>query len=138
MASVEDGTLIMMDQTNIEQRSNRARANPLVKLLSLNLRNDLVGYVFVLPWIIGLLVFRFYPIIASFYYSFTEYSVLQPARWTGLQNYQEMFTHDPLIWQSVYNTLYYTLISVPFGLLLALLLALLMNQAIRGIGFYRT
>jgi multiple sugar transport system permease protein len=49
-----------------------------------------------------------------------------------------MATQDPLIWQSIYNTLYYTLISVPLGLLLALLLALLMNQAIRGIGFYRT
>jgi len=129
---------MMMDQTDIKQTSNRVLSNPLIKISSLTLRNDMIGYAFVLPWIIGLLVFRFYPIVASFYYSFTEYSVLQPARWRGLQNYQEMFTQDPLIWQSVYNTLYYTLISVPLGLLLALLLALLMNQAIRGIGFYRT
>jgi multiple sugar transport system permease protein len=128
----------MMEQSKVKQASNQGLANSRLKSLRLTVRNDLAGYAFVLPWLIGLLAFRLYPIIASFYYSFTEYSVLQSPRWVGLRNYQEMFTHDPLIWQSAYNTLFYTLISVPLGLLLALLLALLMNQPIRGIGFYRT
>ena len=103
-----------------------------------SLRRNVTGYAFVLPWIIGLLVFRAYPIFASFYFSFTKYSVLKPPRWVGLQNYMVLFTKEPLLSKAASNTAYYALMSVPLGLLLALGVAMLMNQELRGIGFYRT
>jgi len=101
-------------------------------------RKSLVGYAFVLPWVIGLLVFQAYPIVASLYYSFTRYNILQPAAWIGLQNFVTMFTKEPLVARATGNTLYFVSISVPLGLMLSLGLAMLMNQKVGGIGVYRT
>lgn len=106
--------------------------------LSRAMRENLMAYLFVAPWIFALLVFTAYPILASFYFSFTKYTVLNPPHWIGLENFQTMFTKDPLFWKSVWNTTYYTLFSVPLGLMVALLLALLLNTSSRGIGLYRT
>jgi multiple sugar transport system permease protein len=93
---------------------------------------------FVLPWVIGVIVFRAYPIIASFYFSFTKYNILKTPVWIGLDNYVTLFTVEPLLRTTVINTVYYAFISVPLGLALALVLAMLMNQKLSGIGFYRT
>lgn len=106
--------------------------------ISKQLRNDLRAYLFVAPWIISLLVFTAYPMLASFYFSFTKYTVLNPPQWVGTANFTRMFTGDNLYWVAVWNTVYYTLISVPLSLAVALGLALLLNQRARGIGFYRT
>ena len=100
-----------------------------------NLRN---GLLFVAPWIIGFLCFQLYPILASLYYSFTTYSILDPGQWVGLANYRVMFTQDPLFWTGVGNTLYYAFISVPLGLLVSFTLALLLNVRVREMAFYRT
>lgn len=102
------------------------------------MRENLRGYLFVLPWILSLLAFTAYPMLASFYFSMTNYTILNPPKWIGLDNFRVMFTKDPLYWKSVYNSTYYTLLSVPLGLIMALLLALLLNQKVRGIGIYRT
>jgi multiple sugar transport system permease protein len=101
-------------------------------------RENINGYLFVAPWIIALLVFTAYPMIASFYFSMTEYNIISPPKWIGLQNFNTMFNTDPLFWKSVGNTTYYVLLSVPLGLAVGLVLALLLNQKIKGIGFYRT
>jgi len=106
--------------------------------ISKQLRNDLRAYLFVAPWIISLLVFTAYPMLASFYFSFTRYTVLNPPQWVGTANFTRMFTGDNLYWVAVWNTVYYTLISVPLSLGVALGMALLLNQRARGIGFYRT
>jgi multiple sugar transport system permease protein len=106
--------------------------------LSKQLRNDLRAYLFVAPWIVSLLVFTAYPMLASFYLSMTRYNIIQAPQWVGLENFQRMFTGDSLYWIAVRNTAYYALVSVPLSLLVALLLALLLNQNIRGIGLYRT
>ena len=102
------------------------------------LRRNVVGYAFVLPWIIGLLVFQAYPIVGSVYFSFTKYSVLKPPQWVGTRNYTVMFTKQPLLWKATSNTLYVSLIGIPLGLALSLAMAMLMNQKVKGIGFYRT
>src|SRR5215813_12640996 len=107
-------------------------------LLSRQLRRDLHAYLFLMPWLIGLLVFTAYPMIASFYFSLTKYSILNPPRWVGFENYAKMFTDDQLFWTSVGNTVFYTLLSVPLGLAVALGLALLLNQRAFGVGIYRT
>lgn len=106
--------------------------------LSKQMRADLRGYLFVSPWLASLLIFTAYPMLASFYFSFTKYTVLNPPRWIGLDNFVNMFTRDPLYWLSVGNTFYYTLFAVPLGLVVSLGLAILLNQKAHGIGIYRT
>ena len=96
-------------------------------LLSRQLRRDLRAYLFLLPWLIGLLAFTAYPTLASFYFSLTKYNILNSPRWVGTENFVKLFTKDPLFWTTVWNTTYYTLVSVPLGLAMALGLALLLN-----------
>ncbi len=101
-------------------------------------REAWAGFLFVLPWILSLLVFTAYPILASFYLSFTDYTILEAPRWIGLTNYETMTSTDPSFWLSVYNSAYYALISVPVGLAASLGLALILNMRATGIGIYRT
>lgn len=99
--------------------------------------DNLVGYLFFAPWLIGLVLFNILPIFSAVYYSFTEYSVLQPPRWVGLKNYYDMFYVDELFGKAVYNTLYYALFSVPLGLIFAIVLAMLLNYRVWGLTFFR-
>ncbi len=101
-------------------------------------REAIAGFLFVLPWIIGLLVFNVYPVLTSFYLSFTDYSVLQAPNWVGIENYQELFLNDPSVWIAVRNSAIYALLSVPIGLVVSFGLALLLNMRAAGIGIYRT
>jgi multiple sugar transport system permease protein len=114
------------------------RAIPRSRMGALRRREAIAGLLFVLPWIISLLVFTAYPVLAAIYFSFTEYNILEPPRWVGLANYQKIFTNDPAFWLSVGNTAYYSFISVPLRLALGLALALILNIQTRGIGIYRT
>ena len=97
-------------------------------------REARAGLLFVLPWVVSLLLFTLYPVLATFYLSLTDYNLVQPPRWVGLQNYHTMFTHDPAFWTSVSNTAYYALLAVPLGLAGALGLALLLHTPAKGIG----
>lgn len=106
--------------------------------LSKQLRNDLRAYLFLSPWLFSLLVFTAYPTLASFYFSLTKYTVLNPPVFIGVENFVTMFTRDSLYWTAVWNTVYYTVIAVPLNLAVALGLAMLLNQRALGIGFYRT
>jgi len=101
-------------------------------------REATAGLLFVLPWLISLLVFTVYPVVASIYYSFTQYAITQAPVWIGLDNYTKMFTTDPAIRVAVFNTLYYTLLSVPIGLISSLLIAIVLNLNVKRIGIYRT
>ncbi len=101
-------------------------------------REARAGVLFVVPWLLSLLIFTSYPVLAAFYLSFTDYNIVQPPRWVGLQNYHTMFMADPAFWKSVGNSAYYALISVPLGLIISLGLALIMNMGVKGIGVYRT
>ena len=100
-------------------------------------REAIGGYLFILPWVIGFFVFTFGPIVASFYYSLTEYQVVKPPVWVGLDNYQRLL-EDDLFWKSLRVTSLFVVVSVPVGLVLSFLVALLMNQRVKGIGFWRT
>jgi multiple sugar transport system permease protein len=101
-------------------------------------RDTLWGYGFITPWLIGLLLFTAGPILAVFYWSFTDYPILSSPTWVGLKNYEKIFTDDPLFWKSIQNTAYYVGLRVPLHLLFAFGLALLINRSIRGISFLRT
>jgi len=101
-------------------------------------RTARAGLLFVLPWLLSLLLFTTYPVLTTLYLSFTDYNIVQPPRWIGLQNYRTMFTADPAFWTSVGNSAYYALLAVPLGLAGALGLALLLNTRAPGMGVYRT
>ncbi|MHB0875837.1 MAG: carbohydrate ABC transporter permease [Anaerolineae bacterium] len=113
-------------------------AQPVRKGLTAAKRDAIDGYLFILPWIIGFLIFTIGPMIASLYFSFTDYSLLEDSRWVGAANYQKLFAADPLFTKSLGVTLRYAIASVPLGLTLSLLLALLLNQKVPGIRYYRT
>jgi multiple sugar transport system permease protein len=99
-----------------------------------HLRN---GLLFVSPWIIGLLVFQLYPIAASMYFSLCDYSVLQDARFVGLQNYRDLF-HDEVFWIALRNTAYYAALALPLGLIVSFATAVLLNTGVKGMTVYRT
>lgn len=101
------------------------------------LQRLLTGLAFTLPWIIGLCTFTLYPVVASLYYSFCDYSVLQPAIWIGGDNYHRL-VQDGTFWVSLKNTLIYAGFSLPLGMIVALSLALLLNCRVRGTAIFRT
>lgn len=105
--------------------------------LSARRRESIAGYGFITPWIIGLVALTTGPMIASLYFSFTEYSVLSPPKWIGIENYQRMW-HDDLFWTSLYNTGYYVAFSVAGVLIIGLAVALLISGDVPGIRFFRT
>ncbi|MCD0446821.1 sugar ABC transporter permease [Glycomyces sp. A-F 0318] len=95
------------------------------------------AYLFLLPWLIGLLGLTVGPMVASLYLSFTDYNLLQPPEWTGLGNFTAMF-QDERFWNSFRVTVVYVLAGVPLQLALALALALLLDKGMRGLPFYRS
>ncbi|BFH68636.1 sugar ABC transporter permease [Paenibacillus dendritiformis] len=105
--------------------------------LSESKRDNIHFYLFISPWLIGFVVFALYPILASLYYSFTDYDIISSPHFIGLDNYKELF-EDELFYKSIVVTLKYTLISVPLGLFLSLIFAMLINMKIPARGFFRT
>ena len=95
-------------------------------------------YICISPWLFGFLVFTFGPIVASIVLSFTNWDLFQPAKFIGLDNYRELLAEDEIFWKSVYNTFYYTFLSVPLSMALSLYIAYLLNKNLRGITFFRT
>lgn len=98
----------------------------------------MTGYLFILPWLIGFIVFFVGPIIASFFLSFTSWNIVGAPEWVGLENYQSIFTSDPRFIQAIKVTLTYSVIYLPLEVICGLALAMLMNQKLRGIGIFRT
>ncbi|MCX6058718.1 MAG: sugar ABC transporter permease [Chloroflexi bacterium] len=94
------------------------------------------GMLFLSPWLIGFLAFTLYPMVVSFYYSFTIYHSRRAPDWVGLQNYKVLFTDDKF-WIALSNTMYMVAIAVPLGLFASFLCAVLLNLKVRGQAFYR-
>lgn len=95
------------------------------------------GYLFILPFIIGFLAFTVFPMLASLVLSFTEYDMLSAPEFIGIENYKQLFLKDPLIYKTLYNTLFFTLASVPLKLMFALMVAMLLVKANRITSVYR-
>ncbi|MET3574249.1 carbohydrate ABC transporter permease [Bhargavaea ullalensis] len=101
-------------------------------------REGLQGYLFILPWIIGFLVFTAGPLLFSFAASFTNYNITSQMDFIGLKNYEKLFADDQLFWTSLYNTLYFVVFSVPITTVGAIVLSALLNRDIPGMRFFRT
>ena len=104
----------------------------------LQMREAIEGYLFALPWILGLIIFFGGPVLASMFLSFTEYDIVGQPRFTGVDNYARAFFNDKLFWPSMGRTFLYSAIVVPTALAGSLLLALLLNQKLIGTNVFRT
>ncbi len=119
-------------------------------------RRNAAAYVFLAPWLLGFLVLTLYPMVYSLWLGFTNYDFTKPdaTQWIGFGNYVRMFgplfgqssfissagkvmRADPYYMKSLSVTFTYVFVSVPLKLAFALAVAMLMNQKLRGLGFYR-
>ena len=95
------------------------------------------AYLFLLPSLLGFLLFIVGPVIASLGLSFVRWNLLNPPEFVGVNNYVEIFTRDPVFVQSFWNTMFYTVAIVPLQLAAGLTVALALNQGLRGVKIYR-
>lgn len=95
------------------------------------------AYIFLAPWIVGLVVFTVGPMLASLYLSFTDYNLLKAPVWSGFDNIERMLG-DARLWNSLGVTFTYVIVSVPLQLAFALVVALILDRGMRGLGFYRS
>jgi multiple sugar transport system permease protein len=101
-------------------------------------RRALYGYLCLLPWLLGFWLFTFYPVVASAYYSLTDFPILKGPSWVGLDNYATMLFVDDLFWKALRVTAVYSLAAVPGGVVVGYTIALLLNQSVRGLSAWRT
>jgi multiple sugar transport system permease protein len=99
-------------------------------------KEAMFGYIAILPWLIGFLVFTAGPMVFSAYLTFTSWELITPPEWIGLANY-EFLLKDKMFLDTLRNTTMYTVISVPLQLIIALGVALLLNLNVRGTNWYR-
>lgn len=92
---------------------------------------------FALPFVLGILFFKLFPFIASFALSLTQYDLIDPPQYVGLENYRELVNNDPLFQQSLGVTLWFVALAVPLRVGFALLVAHVLNFKLRGINFFR-
>jgi oligogalacturonide transport system permease protein len=97
-----------------------------------------LGFLFVLPFVLGVLLFKLFPFVTSFALSFTQYDIIDPPQWIGLQNYRELFGDDPLFRKSLGVTLWFAALAVPLRVGFALFVAHVLNYKLRGINFFRS
>jgi multiple sugar transport system permease protein len=100
-------------------------------------RDNKAGYLFLVPWLIGLVVITIGPMLASLYLSFTNYSLIQAPKWIGLGNYVRMLGDDRLH-HSIKVTFIYVLVGVPVQLIVALAIAMVLDKGMRGLPIYRS
>jgi multiple sugar transport system permease protein len=117
-----------------ELRSLKKTGRPLTKSET---KDNKAAYVFLLPWIIGLLGITLGPMIVSLVLSFTNYNLIQSPQWIGIDNFTRMFS-DPRLLNSLRVTFEYVFISVPLQLILALLVAIVLDKGMRALPFYRS
>jgi multiple sugar transport system permease protein len=102
----------------------------------LRFRDNLAGFLFISPWLLGFLAFLIIPIVSSLYYSFSDYHILDEPIFSGIDNFREMM-HDRYFWKSLQVTFSYAFTSVPLRLIFAFFVALLFNRRGRGVYVYQ-
>ncbi|MDQ3411453.1 MAG: sugar ABC transporter permease [Chloroflexota bacterium] len=105
--------------------------------LNLRSREAIAAYLFLLPNIIGFLIFTVLAVVASAAISLTNWDLLSAAQFVGLENYRYLLFDDPLFRTVMWNTFYFTVVGVPASIVLALGLALALNTGIRGLPWFR-
>lgn len=126
-----------MISTNIQTSEKRERIEKMA-VSQKKRRGNLTPYLFISPWIIGFVAFTLGPLLFSFAISFFDYPIVGTPQFIGFDNYVEMFTNDPIFWESLGVTFKFAAILVPLNILISLLLALLLHQNVGGSSWYRT
>ena len=103
----------------------------------LNYSENFWAYLFLLPTIIGLIVFTLGPIVAALGISLTHWNLVNAPVWAGFSNYTALFS-DQLFWKSMWNTTRYMVMGIPLEMLSSLILAFFLNQRLRGLAIFRT
>lgn len=124
-----DGRSLPMHSATLERMTSGAKQRA---------GRNLVGYLFISPWLIGFAAFTAGPFLRSIYLSFTRYNIVTEPKWVGLANYRMLLTQDELFWKSAFVTIKYAAISVPLAIVFGIMLALLLNANVKGIAFFRT
>lgn len=101
-----------------------------------SIREGITGWLFASPWIIGFLLFTVGPMLYSLYTSFTDYNIIRPPKWAGLENYAEL-VQDPLFYKSLQNTVWMVVVKTPIVMVAAIALAMLLNLNVPGGKFFR-
>ena len=130
----QDCTLIRADLSIPEEAE---RLYP-VSYTHLDVYKRQEGYLYMLPWLLGFLILTAWPMVYSFYLSFTDYSMFTAPEWVGLKNYIKMFTRDRGFSKALFTTFRFVLMAVPLKLVFALFVATRLNKAVRGMNLYRT
>ena len=122
-------------QSAIVSPTEKSRPRRFWKRLSFE--ETFFGWLFIVPAVLGLLLFKLGPVIASLLLSFTKYEIISSPKWIGLDNYARLVTDD--LWlKSIEVTFRYVILFVPTSLIAAYLIALLMSREVKGINLYRT
>jgi multiple sugar transport system permease protein len=100
-------------------------------------RDELAGYGFLLPWLLGFFLLTLGPAVASFCLSLTDYGGFAAANWVGLENYRRIASDDPRFWTAMTVTFTFVVLSVPLKLTFALAVAVALNKGLRGLSFFR-
>lgn len=96
-----------------------------------------IGFIFILPWLFGFLAFKAFPLLMSLYLSFTQYNIISPPIFIGLENFQNI-VRDQIFHQSAKASLLYVIMTVPTRMSFALLIAYILSSKVKGIGFFRS
>ena len=100
--------------------------------------DNFAGYLFIMPWLLGLVLLTVTPLITSMYISFCSYDLLGSPEFVGWKNFEWLFFKDTKFWKTMYITLFYVITAVPLRLVVALLIAMVLNKKGLNTGFYRT
>ncbi|GHU01886.1 sugar ABC transporter permease [Spirochaetia bacterium] len=96
-----------------------------------------VGFLFILPWLVGLIAFTLFPLLSAVYISMTDWSIIGRADFLGLENFFNIF-RDENFYRSLWITVRYAVFAVPLKIVIALMVAIALNNSYRGIGIWRT
>ncbi len=99
--------------------------------------HSFAGLIFILPALLGTVIFIVLPVIASFGLSFTSWDLLNPIKFVGLENYKLIFT-EQLFFKILLNTIVFALATSVFGVIIPLVLAAILNSKLRGSAFFKT
>jgi len=100
------------------------------------MRRNRVGFYFILPWLIGLILFTAFPLLAALYIGFTDWNIAGDANFIGLENYRYLL-QDSIFWSSLWVTFRYAILAVPLGTFVAFMVAVILSRPMRGVGIYR-
>lgn len=125
-----------MKNTNAPHTTSKAKPILTTKKRKFMTEEGRWGLLLVSPYLVHFIVFVVGPLLASLYFSLSEYDMINPPEWVGLENYEKLF-NEPLFYKSLWNTLYFAVLFVPAQTILALVLAVTLNQKLKGLKLFR-